>query len=144
MLSPASTFLSNFACSDYQYFLDMASKAENRSRCPKNAQGSASDANGKQSEPCALSLDSIWKQMEPALDKRDIAFKESVKGVVGALVNHEVARVETKLDSNHTRNDEKFVSMEAKFDSRFDALEANLLQAISASTRAHAPPLSGS
>ena len=48
------------------------------------------------------------------------------------------------VDSNHTRNDEKFVSMEAKFDSRFDALEAILLQAISASTRAHAPPLSGS
>ena len=82
--------------------------------------------------------------MEPELDARDLAFKESVKSVVGALVNHEVARIESKIDSNLTRNDEKFVSMEAKFDSRFDALEANLLQAISASTRAHAPPLSGS
>ena len=38
--------------------------------------------------------------MELELDARDVAFKGSIKNVVGALVNQEMARIEAKIDNN--------------------------------------------
>ena len=64
----------------------------NRSRSPKASAAS----NGNDSEPPVLSFESMWHRMEPKLDD----FKGSIKQVVGALVNQEVARIETKIDFN--------------------------------------------
>ena len=68
--------------------------AGTRSRSPKDNKGAIV-------EP-VLSFEFMWKTMAPELDARDAAFKESVKSVVGALVNQEVARIETKIDDNQT------------------------------------------
>ena len=117
-----------------------------RSRSPKQAQPNAP---GQASDSSLLPVDeatkkmqaSIWAQFEPELDKKNESFKETIKGVVGAMVNQEVARIETKLDAYQTSNDEKFVSLENKIDTKFESFEAKLLQAIN--TQSASPPISG-
>ena len=90
--------------------------ATGRSCSPKDNKG-----DGK--AETVLSFESMWKQMEPELDAREKHFKDSVKNVVGALVNQEVARIEAKIDTNHERNEGKLGSrtLGNKFESKFDA-----------------------
>ena len=83
-----------------------------RSRSPKSIK--------VEGESPALSFDSLWDKIGPELN----AFEDKIKGVVGALVNQEVARIEKKLDGNQDENNKRFASMESKF----DKLESNLDQ----------------
>ena len=61
----------------------MAKDGNTRSRSPKST---------PVVEAPALSFESLWDKVGPELN----AFQEKVKGVVGAMVNQEVARIEKK------------------------------------------------
>ena len=90
----------------------------------KEGNGSNTRSRSPKSTPVvespALSFDSLWDKVGPELN----AFEDKIKGVVGALVNQEVARIEKKLDGNEDENNKKFASMESKF----DKLESNFDQ----------------
>jgi hypothetical protein len=136
--------LCNFSCFLYQYLIEMAAnqKEKIRSRSPKqsNAPGQASGEQIPIDEATKKMHADIWAKFEPELDKKNESFKETIKGVVGAMVNQEVSRLETKLDANQVRNDEKFVSLENKIDTKFESFEAKMLQAINSQSTSRPAP----
>ena len=80
--------------------LDMAKEgngSNTRSRSPKST---------PVVESPALSFDTLWNKVGLELD----AFEDKINGVVGALVNQEVARIGKKLDGNQDEINKKNTS----------------------------------
>ena len=103
----------------------MAREGNTRSRSPHNS---------KEETP-TLSFDFLWEQVGLQLN----AFEDKIKNVVRALVNQEVARIEKKTDGNQDVNNDRFASMESKF----DKLESNLdkkFSALQATIAGNPPP----
>ena len=72
----------------------------------------------------------VWAEFESKIDAKNNAFKDEVKTVVGSLVNREIERIETKIDSNQKVNETNMANFEKKLDNGLANMESNLLKAI--------------